>query len=159
MAATYAELGDSQAKPNCESRLAAASDMSGATEQVVWSWGLTEVGCFLFDRIQEVVNHEPRSAIHVEKSVNSLGCPVSWVLQVLVDLQSRAHSVSQVNGVSDMASACRLCGFVALWQGASEKGQWPFCLRKSCPPVLTLMPGPSVPPCIPLVCFKLLPQC
>ena len=34
--------------------------------------------------------------------------------------------------------------------GVSEKGQWPL---------LTLMPDTSVSPCVPLVPFKLLPQC
>ena len=31
-------------------------------------WGLTETGCCLFERIWEVVKHEPRPAIHMEKS-------------------------------------------------------------------------------------------
>ena len=33
-----------------------------------------------------------------------------------------------------------------------------FCLGKSCSPALILMPDTSVPPCVPLVPFKLLPQ-
>ena len=39
MVATCAGLGDSQAKPNCESRLAAASAMHGATLQEVRGLG------------------------------------------------------------------------------------------------------------------------
>ena len=35
----------------------------------------------------------------------------------------------------------------------------PFCLGESCPPALTLMPDIPVPPCMPLVPFKLLLQC
>ena len=41
MSATYPGLGDSQAKPSCESRLDAASAMPG----------LTEASCCLFERI------------------------------------------------------------------------------------------------------------
>ena len=33
------------------------------------------------------------------------------------------------------------------------------CLEESCTPTLTLMPDTSVPPCMPLVPFRLLPQC
>ena len=39
------------------------------------------------------------------------------------DLQGGANSISQVDGVSDMAPACQLCGSV---QEGSEKGQWPL---------------------------------
>ena len=35
----------------------------------------------------------------------------------------------------------------------------PFCLGESCPPAPALMPHTSVPPCTPLVPFKLLPCC
>ena len=35
----------------------------------------------------------------------------------------------------------------------------PFCLRENCPPAPILMPVTSVPPCMPLVPFKLLPWC
>ena len=40
------------------------------------------------------------------------GLSISWVGRSLRDLQGRANSVSQVDGVSDMAPACRLCGFM-----------------------------------------------
>ena len=50
------------------------------------------------------------------------------------DLQSRANSFSQVDGVSDMVPACQLCGFVGK---GSEKGRWPLatflCGRKLFP--------------------------
>ena len=35
----------------------------------------------------------------------------------------------------------------------------PFCLGEICPPALALMPDTSLPPHMPLVPFKLLPQC
>ena len=35
----------------------------------------------------------------------------------------------------------------------------PFSLGESCPPALTLMPDMSIPPHMPLMPFKLLPQC
>ena len=60
MAAACAGLGDSQAKPSCES-----------------SWLLLVLGlglsCCLFDRSYEVVKHEPRPAIHMEKQLG-LAC-------------------------------------------------------------------------------------
>ena len=42
-----------------------------------------------------------------------------------------------------------------------RKGQWPLftSLRENCHPAFTLMPDTSVSPCMPLVPFKLLPQC
>ena len=61
------------------------------------------------------MKHEPRPAIHMEKQPGwacNLGGTVSG------DLQSRANSVSQVVGVSDIAPACS----VALWREVSE---WP----------------------------------
>ena len=51
-------------------------------------------------------------------------------------------------------------GSVAVWEEGSEKGHGfcqPFCLRESCPPAPALMPNTSVPSCMPLVPFKLLP--
>ena len=44
----------------------------------------------------------------------------------------------------------QLAGSVALLEEGLEKGQWPL---------LTLMPDTSVSACVPLVPFKLLPQC
>ena len=73
------------------------------------------------------------------------------------DLQGGANSVSQVDGISDMAPDCRLCG---RWVQKRDNGLClPFCLGESCPPALTLMPHTSVPPHMPLVPFKLLPWC
>ena len=85
------------------------------------------------------MKHEPRPAIDMEKQLGWGG--------VSGDLQGGANSVSQFDGVSYMAPAA---GSVALWGEGSEKGQWPL---------LALMPDTSVPPCVPLVPFKLLPQC
>ena len=62
-----------------------------------------------------------------------------------MDLHGGSHSVSKVDGISDMAPAYQLC-----WGEDSAKGQWPL---------LTLMPDTSVSPYISLVPFKLLPQC
>ena len=36
---------------------------------------------------------------------------------------------------------------------------WPFCFEESCPPAPVLTPDTSVPPLMPWVPFKLLPQC
>ena len=56
-----------------------------------------------------------------------------------------------------MAPACWVCD-----GEGSEKGQWPMpaflSVRKLCQ-VRALMPDTSVPPCMPLVPFKLLPWC
>ena len=57
MAATCAGLGDSLAKPSCESRL------------LVPGLGLTEASCCLFERIWKVVKSEPRPAIHMERQL------------------------------------------------------------------------------------------
>ena len=93
MAATCAGLGDSQAKPVCESRL------------LVPGLGLIEASCCLFARIEEVVKHEPRSAIHMEKQLGwahkldgrSLWGSPRWV------------SVRQVDGILAVAPVCWLC--------------------------------------------------
>ena len=57
--------------------------------------------------------------------------------------------MSQVDGVSGMAH--QPAGSVALQGEGSEKGQWPppafLSGRKIYPPVPTLMPDTSVPPC------------
>ena len=54
---------------------------------------------------------------------------------------------------------CRLhCGFV--WERAQKRYNGhclQFCMGGSCPPALALMPDTSVPPCVPLVPFKVLP--
>ena len=69
MAANCAGLGDSQVKPSCESRLAAASAGPGPLSKSYRGWRLFEAGCCLFERILEVVKHEPRPAFHVEKEL------------------------------------------------------------------------------------------
>ena len=68
-----------------------------------------------------------------------------------------SNSVSQVDRVSDMAPAWQLCVSVGRLQKRDTGLCLPFCLRDSCPPALALMP--SVLPHMPLVPFKLLPQC
>ena len=101
MVATCAGLGDSQAKPSYKSKLAAASARTG---------GLIEAGCCLFDRIKEFVKHEPRPAIHTEKQLgwaHKLGGAESLGISKVLG----SNSVSQVDGFSDMAPACRLCGW------------------------------------------------
>ena len=75
-------------------------------------------------------------------------------------ISGSANCVSQVDGVSDIGPACCLCGSVG---GGIRKGEMalcpPLCLGESCPLVLTLMPDPSVSPCMLLMPFKLLPWC
>ena len=74
--------------------------------------------------------------------------------------QGGAHSMSQVDGVSDMVPTCWLCGSVGV---VPEKEQWPlphfcfFCLGESCPLTLTLIPDNSVHPYMSLIPFNLLP--
>ena len=88
-------------------------------------------------------------------TVNSLGGTESQGISRVGE-----NSVSQVDGVSDMARC-----LLALWLcgGRAQKrdsGLCPlFCVGGSCPPAPTLMPDTSVPLCTPLVPFKLLPQC
>ena len=54
------------------------------------------------------MKHEPRPAIHMEKQ---FGCPRKLESGGdSGDLLGRSNSVSQVDGVSDMAPACWLCG-------------------------------------------------
>ena len=65
--------------------------------------------------------------------------------QSLWESPMRFTVLARLMGVSDMAPACQLC-----WGKGLEKGQQPL---------LSLMPETSVPPFIPLVPFKLLPQC
>ena len=69
---------------------------------LVLGLGFTKVSCCLFERIQEVVQHEPIPAIHMEKQLE-------WSQRrgeaVSGDVQGRSNSVSQVDGVSDMAPA------------------------------------------------------
>ena len=52
---------------------------------------------------------------------------------------------------------------VALLQGRVQKRNnglcLPFCQGESCPPAPSSLPDNSVPPSLPLVTFKLLPQC
>ena len=83
---------------------------------------------------------EPRPAIHMEKQL-PWACKLDGA-ESLRDLQGKSNSVSQVDGVSDVAPVCQLCGGEGL-----EKKKWP---------VLALMPDTSVSPCIPLVPFELL---
>ena len=70
-----AGLGDSQAKPSCESRLGAVSAGPGSISKRYGGWELAEASCCLFCKIWEVVKQEPRLTIYMEKS---------W-LTVLVD--------------------------------------------------------------------------
>ena len=71
------------------------------------------------------------------------------------DLQGGANSVSQVARVSDSAPTCQLCDSIG--GGFRIETMASACL--SVWVVLALMPDTSVPPCMPLVPFKLLPWC
>ena len=80
---------------------------------------------------------------------------ISWVgpfvgwNKVSGDLQGRANSVSQGDGVSDMTPTCWL------WVGRVQKRDsglcLPFCLGESCPPALALLLDTKVPPRMPLI--------
>ena len=66
------------------------------------------------------MKHELKPAIHMEKSLlRAWMDPLSWMGWRSEDLQGGANDVSQVDGVSDMAPACQLCGSVA---GRFSKG-------------------------------------
>ena len=66
------------------------------------------------------MKHEPTSATQSGKfTINSFCDSISWWDRVSGDLQGGANSVSQVDGVSDIAPTCQLCG--SLGEG-SEKG-------------------------------------
>ena len=56
-----------------------------------------------------------------------LGGPKSWWGRASGNHQDEANSASDVDGVSDMALACRLCGFLILCGEGSEKEQWLLC--------------------------------
>ena len=102
VAATCSGLGDSQAKPSCETKLAAASAGSGA------HWGQL----LLFDRLSEVVKLP-----FTRKS--SLGRPVCWVGQSFWGSPTWSNGVSLVKGVSNRAPACSLHGSAG---GGPRKG-------------------------------------
>ena len=98
------------------------------------------------------MKHEPRPAIW--KSI--LGGAINWWSRVSGDLQGGVNIVSQVDGVSDMAPACWLCGSVG---GGFKKGTMNGLCPPFCPPALTLMPYASASPSMPLVPLKLLFCC
>ena len=59
------------------------------------------------------MKHEPRPTIHMEKSLLTVwvGPQFAWD-RVSGDLQGETNSVSQVDGVSDRAPTCQICGSV-----------------------------------------------
>ena len=84
MAATCAWLGDSQAKQNCESKLAAASARPGAPLQKVWGIrGSLRLAVACLIGFREMLEHEQRPAIYMEKSLLTAWVGVSWVGQSL----------------------------------------------------------------------------
>ena len=68
------------------------------------------------------MKREPIPAVHMEKSLLTawVGLEVGWD-RVSGDLQDGANSVSQVDGISDIAPTCWHC----VGEG-STKGQWPL---------------------------------
>ena len=54
------------------------------------------------------MKHEPRSAIHMEKSPSTVGWAQELGGTVSGDLQGETNSVRQVDGVSDIAPVCHL---------------------------------------------------
>ena len=104
--------------------------------------GLSKVSCCFFGSIWEVVKHEPRPAIHMEKQLG-LACKLGG---------AESLGISKVGQtVLARLMECQiwhqLAGSVEI---GFSKGQWPL---------LTLMTDTSVPPCMPLVPYKVLPQC
>ena len=102
---------------------------------------------------------EPRPAIHMEKPQLRV-----WMGLPVVGRSLRIFWAGRtvLARVSDLYPPA---GSVALWLcgGRAQKSDSglcpPFCLGGSCPPAPTLMPDTSVPPCMLLVPFKLLPRC
>ena len=70
--------------------------------------GITEANFCLFESIQQVMQLEPRPAIHMGKQLgwaSKLG-----EARVSGDLHGGSNSVREVDGVSVIAPACQLCG-------------------------------------------------
>ena len=109
--------------------------------------GLTEASCCLFDRPEEVVKHESRPPIHMEKQLGwackSGGAESLGISKAGQTLLARLME-SQIWHPLASCVALWLC----VWEDL-EKGQWPL---------LALIPGTSLSPSV-LVPFKLLPQC
>ena len=82
-----------------------------------------------------------------------VGPQVGWG-RVSGNNQGMVNSVSQADGHSDMAPASQRCVCVCL-AGNLRKGT----VTSASTPALILMPDNSIPPCMSLVPFKLLPQC
>ena len=80
-----------------------------------------------------------KTAIHMEKLLG-------WASKLGREESLEISKASQTVLDRLMASTSLL----ALWGKCLEKGQWPL---------LALMQDTSVPPCVPLVPFKLLPLC
>ena len=80
---------------------------------------LSEAGCCLFERIYEVVKHDPRQAIHMEKL---LFMAISWVGQSLKG-SNLISKVGQTVLARLTESQIRhlLVGSVAQWGKGSEK--------------------------------------
>ena len=99
------------------------------------------------------MKHEPRPGIHMENPLLTawVGPKVGWD-RASGDLQDRANSVGQDDGVSDMAHPCWLCVSV-------EGGFRTFLSGRKLAPSSHLNARHLVPPHMPLVPFKLLPWC
>ena len=94
MATSYTGLGDSQAKPSCQSRLAASNA----------SLGLTEAGCCLFDRIWEarpaIIMEKKLRCCHKLGGVESLGIfkVGHTILAMLMESQIWHQPIGSVGG-------------------------------------------------------------
>ena len=98
------------------------------------------------------MKHEPRPAIHMEKPLLTAVSWVGWSLRG----SNRANSVSQVDGFSLIAPTCQLYGSIGGWVQKRDNGLClPFCLGA----LALMVVDTSVPSPMPLVPFKLLPQC
>ena len=72
-----AGLRDSPAKPSCLLLVLGLGPLSKRYR----GWGLTESGGCLFEEIYDVVKHESRPAIHMEKLLSTAVSWVGWSLR------------------------------------------------------------------------------
>ena len=93
---------------------------------------LTDARCCLFERIQEVVQQEPRPAIHMEKQLG-------WAHKLggAKSLEISKASRTVLARLIESQIWHQLASSVALLGNGLEKGQWPL---------LALMPMLQFPP-------------
>ena len=133
MASTWTRPGGTQQRPSCEWMLAAASAQTGATQREIRG-SLKPDAAFLTE-FRKIWNMSPGKPFIWKSHTEQLG----WVWKLggtgpQGPTSVEQNSVSQVDGVSDMATACRLCSSVV---GG---------LRKCTRVLPTLLSGRKLPP-------------